>query len=82
MYSNIKVYQKNLGTSIKVGCATRSLYVSAGPKAKVKSFTTFIGIYIARLLIKQRSYRWGRTAYTQFLMSGFKWLLYSDFGLC
>ena len=26
MYSNIKVYQKYLATSIKVGCATRSLY--------------------------------------------------------
>ena len=33
MYSNIKVYQKYLVTSIKEGCATRSLYVSSGPKA-------------------------------------------------
>ena len=32
MYSNIKVYQKYLVTSIKVGCATRSLYASSGPK--------------------------------------------------
>ena len=32
MYSNIKVYQKYLATSIKVGCATRSLYASSGPK--------------------------------------------------
>ena len=31
MYSNIKVYQKYLATSIKVGCATRSLYASSGP---------------------------------------------------
>ena len=35
MYSNIKVYQKYLVTSIKVGCATRSLYASSGPKAEV-----------------------------------------------
>ena len=34
MYSNIKVYQKYLATSIKVGCATRSLYASSGPKAE------------------------------------------------
>ena len=34
MYSYIKVYQKYLVTSIKVGCATRSLYASSGPKAE------------------------------------------------
>ena len=34
MYSNIKVYQKYLVTSIKVGCASRSLYASSGPKAE------------------------------------------------
>ena len=34
MYSNIKVYQKYRVTSIKVGCATRSLYASSGPKAQ------------------------------------------------
>ena len=34
MYSNIEVYQKYLVTSIKVGCATRSLYASSGPKAE------------------------------------------------
>ena len=33
IYSNIKVY-KNIGTSIKVGCTTRSLYASSGPKAE------------------------------------------------
>ena len=33
-YSNIKVYQKYLVTSIKVGCATRSLYASSGPNAE------------------------------------------------
>ena len=32
MYSNIKVYHKYLVTSIKVGCATRSLYASSGPR--------------------------------------------------
>ena len=35
MYSNIKVYQKYLVTSIKVGCAKRSLYASSGAKAEV-----------------------------------------------
>ena len=34
MYSNIIVYEKDLVTSIKVGCATRSLYASSGPKAE------------------------------------------------
>ena len=34
IYSNIKVYQKYIRTSIKVGCATRSLYASSGPKAE------------------------------------------------
>ena len=34
MYSNKIVYQKYLVTSIKVGCATRSLYASSGPKAE------------------------------------------------
>ena len=34
MYSNKKVYQKYLVTSIEVGCATRSLYASSGPKAE------------------------------------------------
>ena len=34
MYSNIIVDQKNLVKSIKVGCATRSLYASSGPTAE------------------------------------------------
>ena len=34
MYSNIKVFQKYLVTSIKVGLATRSLYASSDPKAE------------------------------------------------
>ena len=34
IYSNIIVYQKYIGTSIKAGCATRSLYASLGPKAE------------------------------------------------
>ena len=34
IYNNIKVNQKYLVTSIKVGCATRSLYASSGPKAE------------------------------------------------
>ena len=34
IYSNIKVYQEYLVTSIKVGCATRSLYPSSGLKAE------------------------------------------------
>ena len=34
IYSNIRVYQIYIGTSIKVDCATRSLYASLGPKAK------------------------------------------------
>ena len=33
MYSNIKVYQKYLVTSIKVGCTTHSLYASSGSQA-------------------------------------------------
>ena len=32
--SNIIVYQKYTGTSIKEGCATHSLYASSGPKAE------------------------------------------------
>ena len=34
IYSNVKVYQNYIGTSIKVGCATRSLYASSGPNAE------------------------------------------------
>ena len=34
MYSNIIVNQKYLVTSIKVGCATRSLYASSGQKTE------------------------------------------------
>ena len=34
IYSNIIVYQKYIGTSIKVSCATHSLYASSGPKAE------------------------------------------------
>ena len=34
IHKNIIVYQKYIGTSIKVGCATRSLYASSGPKAE------------------------------------------------
>ena len=34
IYSNIIVYQKYMGTFIKVSCATRSWYASSGPKAK------------------------------------------------
>ena len=41
MYSNIKVYQKYIVTSIKVACATRNLYASSGPKAE--------GVFIAKL---------------------------------
>ena len=33
-YSNIIVYQTYIGTSMKVGCATHSLYASTGPKAE------------------------------------------------
>ena len=38
----------------------------------VNSFTPFIGVFIARLLINRKPYRWGWTARTRFLMSGFK----------
>ena len=34
IHSNIIVYQKYNGASIKEGCATRSLYASAGQKAE------------------------------------------------
>ena len=34
IFSNIIVYQKYIGTSFKIGCATRSLCASSGPKAK------------------------------------------------
>ena len=34
IYSNIMVYQKYIGTFIKVDCATRVLYVSSCPKAE------------------------------------------------
>ena len=34
MYSNIKVFQKYLVMSMKVDCATCSLYASAGPKTE------------------------------------------------
>ena len=34
IYSNIIEYQKYIGTSIKVGWATRSLYAISGPKAE------------------------------------------------
>ena len=34
MYSNKKYIKKYLVTSIKVGCATRSLYAGSGPKAE------------------------------------------------
>ena len=43
MYSNIEVYQKYLVTSIKVGCATRSLYASSGPNAENMSFWAHFG---------------------------------------
>ena len=34
IYSNIIAYQKYIGTSIKVGCATHSLYASSDSKAE------------------------------------------------
>ena len=34
IYSYIMVYRKYIGTSIKVGCTSRSLYASSGPKAE------------------------------------------------
>ena len=34
IYSNIIAYQKYIGTSIKVVCATHSLYASSGPHAE------------------------------------------------
>ena len=34
VYRNKIVYQKYIGTSIKVGIATCSLYASSGPKAE------------------------------------------------
>ena len=37
-----------------------------------KSSTPLRGLYMAQLLINRRPYRWGRTASTRFLMSGFK----------
>ena len=40
MNSNIIVYQKYIGTSIKVGCATHSLYGSSGPKESRVQYKT------------------------------------------
>ena len=34
IFSNIIVYQKYIGTSIKARCATCSLYATSGPKAE------------------------------------------------
>ena len=34
IHSNIIVYQKYKGASIKAGCATHSLYASSSPKAE------------------------------------------------
>ena len=34
MYSNIIIYQKYLVKSIKVRCATHSLYANSGPKVE------------------------------------------------
>ena len=34
IYSDIIVYQKYIGTFIKVGCASRSMYASSGPTAE------------------------------------------------
>ena len=34
IYINIIVYQKYIGTSIKIGCATHSMYASSGLKAE------------------------------------------------
>ena len=34
IYSNIVVSQKYIGTCMKVGCPTRSLYASSSPKAE------------------------------------------------
>ena len=39
-----------------------------------KSFTPFIGVYIALLLINRGPYRWGLCPNTRFLMSGLKHL--------
>ena len=50
-----------------------SIFPSIPPA--VKLFTPFTDVYIARLLINQRPYRWGRTASTCFLMSGFKFVV-------
>ena len=43
---------------------------SRSPAAK--SFTPFIGVCIARLLINRGPYRWGHCRSTRLLMSGFK----------
>ena len=34
IYENIIVYQTYVGTSVKLGCATRSLYASSSPKTE------------------------------------------------
>ena len=44
IYSNIIVYQKYIGTSIKEGCATRSLYASSDPKAEGVSTNNQMGL--------------------------------------
>ena len=53
MYSNIKVYQKYLATSIKVGCATRSLKENKEHSIKNKLNTTndIMEQYYGRTLI-------------------------------
>ena len=51
-YSNIILYQKYLGISIKLGCTTRSLYASSGPKAEESRLT--IRLYNVKCGLSER----------------------------
>ena len=44
IYSNIIVYEKYIGTSIKVRCATRNLYPNSGSKAEGVPTNNQIGL--------------------------------------
>ena len=57
MYSNIKVYQKYLVTSIQVGRATSGLYASSGPKAEGVPTNNQSHIVPIALLVRVQRFR-------------------------
>ena len=67
-FFRMSVFYRSLNLEIRYRTKSKTLVFLSIISPAAKSFTPFIGVYIARLSISRRLYRRGRTASTRFQM--------------